>query len=75
MSTLTINEAQAQLPELIRTLPPGEKLAITEDTHLVATLVIPHRPKQIPVFGSCRGMLTILVEDDEHLEHFTEYMP
>jgi hypothetical protein len=27
-----------------------------------------------PVFGSCKGMLTILPEDDEHLKDFDEYM-
>jgi PIN domain nuclease of toxin-antitoxin system len=25
--------------------------------------------------GNCRGMLTIVSDDDEHLEHFKEYMP
>ena len=27
-----------------------------------------------PVFGSCKGMLTIVSEDDEHLKDFAEYM-
>jgi hypothetical protein len=27
-----------------------------------------------PVFGGCKGMLTILNEDDEHLQDFEEYM-
>jgi hypothetical protein len=27
-----------------------------------------------PVFGSCRGMLTVVAEDDEHLKDFAEYM-
>ena len=27
-----------------------------------------------PVFGSCRGMLTVVSEDDEHLKDFGEYM-
>ena len=27
-----------------------------------------------PVFGRCRGMLTIAQEDDEHLKDFVEYM-
>jgi hypothetical protein len=26
------------------------------------------------VFGSCKGMLTIVSEDDEHLKDFEEYM-
>jgi hypothetical protein len=28
----------------------------------------------LPVFGSCRGMLTIISEDDEYLKDFEEYM-
>jgi antitoxin (DNA-binding transcriptional repressor) of toxin-antitoxin stability system len=27
-----------------------------------------------PVFGSCKGMLTIISEDEEHLKDFEEYM-
>jgi hypothetical protein len=27
-----------------------------------------------PVFGSARGMLTIVAEDDEHLKDFDDYM-
>jgi hypothetical protein len=27
-----------------------------------------------PVFGSCKGMLTVVSEDDEHLKDFEEYM-
>jgi antitoxin (DNA-binding transcriptional repressor) of toxin-antitoxin stability system len=77
MSTLTISEAQAQLPELIDSLLPGQELAIMQNEKLVAKLVIPHQPlpKPIPVFGSCKGMITIHADDDEHLEHFKEYMP
>ena len=28
-----------------------------------------------PVFGSCRRMLSVVAEDDEHLKDFHEYMP
>ena len=31
--------------------------------------------KPRPVPGRCKGMLTIVAEDDEHLEDFKEYMP
>src|SRR5258708_868272 len=27
-----------------------------------------------PQFGSCRGMLKVIAEDDEHLKDFDEYM-
>ena len=28
----------------------------------------------LPQFGNCRGMLTVIAEDDEHLKDFEEYM-
>lgn len=28
----------------------------------------------LPQFGNCRGMLTVVTEDDEHLKDFDEYM-
>jgi hypothetical protein len=34
--------------------------------------VQPARPQ--PQFGSCKGMMTIVSDDDEHLEHFKVYM-
>ena len=75
MSTLTIDEVQSRLPEIIAALHPGEELIITRDGHAIATLVTRNPAKPTPVFGSCRGMLTILAEDDDHLKDFAEYMP
>ena len=28
----------------------------------------------LPQFGNCRGMLTVIAEDDEHLKDFDEHM-
>lgn len=76
MSTVTIEEAQAKLAEIIDRLIPGEELIITRDNHPVAKLVgqpsearKPRRP------GSAKGKLIILEDDDEHLQDFEEYMP
>ena len=56
-------------------LTPGAELVITRNDQPIAEL---HRtagaPPQ-PRFGSCRGNLTILAEDDEHLRDFEEYLP
>ena len=41
MSAITIEEAQARLPELVSTLLPGEEVRIMREGHLVATLVAP----------------------------------
>ena len=76
MSTVTIEEAQANLPALIDTLAPGEEVIITRNQQPVEKLVGQQRfirqPRQP---GSCKGMLTIIVDDDEHLEDFKDYMP
>ncbi|HET6884431.1 MAG TPA: hypothetical protein VFI31_30035 [Pirellulales bacterium] len=75
MTPVTIQEAQAKLPELIHKLLPGEEVAIVENNQPVAKLVASAAPKPHPVPGRCQGMLTILAEDEEHLEHFKEYLP
>ena len=75
MSSVTIEEAHDKLKELIHNLGPGDEVLITENDRPVAKLVPapPERPRPLP--GRCKGMLTIIVEDEEHLEHFKEYMP
>ncbi len=74
-TTLTIEEAQAKLPELIAKLSPGEEVVITQNDQPVAELHLTAKEKSRPKFGSCRGMLMIVAEDNEHLEDFKEYMP
>jgi prevent-host-death family protein len=75
MSTITIEEAQARLSEVIDQLAPGEELVITRNAQPVAQLVALPGEKPHPVPGRCKGMLTIVAEDDEHLKDWEEYMP
>jgi prevent-host-death family protein len=76
MSTVPIEEAQAKLSELIDNLAPGEEFTITRHQQPVAKLVGQQRPARQPRRpGSAKGKLVILVEDDEHLEDFKDYMP
>ena len=75
MSTVTLEEAQANLPEIIDKLAPGEELIITRNDQPVAKLVGQLRPAHKPRQpGSAKGKLIILAEDDEHLEDLKEYM-
>lgn len=75
MTTVTIEEAQAKLPELIEQLAEGEELVITSNHKPIARLHSEAIPKRLPrKAGSAKGLLTILVEDDEHLQDFAEYM-
>jgi prevent-host-death family protein len=75
-TTITLEEAQSKLGELVRTLTLGDEIVITQDQEPVAKLVgqRPSERKQ-PILGNCKGMITLAVEDDEHLKDFAEYMP
>ncbi len=75
MPTVTLEEAQTKLPELIDKLVPGEEVVITRNEQPVAELIRLPVEKLHPVPGRCKGMLTILSEDDEHLKDWAEYMP
>jgi antitoxin (DNA-binding transcriptional repressor) of toxin-antitoxin stability system len=71
MTTVTIEEAQRKLAELIDHLEAGEQVIITRDARPVARLereVAAGATRRKP--GSARGRLTVLVEDDEHLRDF-----
>ncbi len=76
MNTVTLEQAQAQLPDLLHKLTPGEELVITENDQPVAKLVS-EKPavRQRPQPGLGKGMITIVADDDEHLKDFAEYMP
>jgi prevent-host-death family protein len=73
MTTVTIPEAQANLPELVENLQPGEEVIITSNQQPVAKLNPFSSASPQPVFGSCRGKLIILAEDEEHLDDFQGY--
>jgi antitoxin (DNA-binding transcriptional repressor) of toxin-antitoxin stability system len=76
MTSVSIQEAETKLSELIHQLKPGDELIITENDRPVAKL-IPQTPvnRQPRQPGSAKGKLVIHREDDEHLEDFREYMP
>jgi prevent-host-death family protein len=76
MATVTIQEAQAKLPDLIRKLAPGDEVVITENCQPIAKLISQSQAARKPrQRGSAKGRLVIHAEDDEHLEHFKEYVP
>jgi antitoxin (DNA-binding transcriptional repressor) of toxin-antitoxin stability system len=61
--TITIEEAQDHLAELIAGLIPGEEIVITQNDQPVAELRALITKKPQPRFGSCQGKLIILAED------------
>jgi antitoxin (DNA-binding transcriptional repressor) of toxin-antitoxin stability system len=75
MTSLPIQQVQAQLPELIHRLAPGDEVVITENDQPVARILRP-RPAQVPrQLGSLRGTVRYMAPDfDAPLEEFREYM-
>jgi len=76
MHALTVEEAQAKLPQIIDSLLPGDTLVITRNNQPVAKLVgqtrVPRAPRKA---GSCKGMILHIADDfDAPLEDFREYM-
>ena len=75
MKTMTVEEVQAHFVQLIYQLAPGEEVLVTESFRPVAKIigqgVMPRKPRRP---GSAKGRFSILVEDDEHLDDFAEYM-
>ena len=68
LETVTLEEAQSSLPELIDRLKQGAEIVITRNNQPVAELHLPSGVLPQPRFGNCHGSLTILAEDDEHLQ-------
>lgn len=73
---ISLKKAQAELPELIYNLKPGQELLITDKDRPVAKLIGQTATQlQRPGPGLCKGMITIVADDEEHLQDFAEYMP
>ena len=75
MQTLSVEQAEGHLTEIIDKLSPGEEIVLTRNDRAVAKLIgTPHEtPRPLP--GRGKGMLTVISEDDDHLKDFAEYMP
>ena len=75
MTSISIEEAQAKLPELIGGLAKGEELVITENGEPIATLTRSVREPQPRKAGSARDKIVWIAPDfDAPLEEFREYM-
>jgi len=65
--TIKIEQAQTKLAELIDTLSPGEEASITRDGRAIARLIVDRVPRAPRRPGNCKGMLTIVSDDEDHL--------
>ena len=73
--SVTLTQAQADLAGLIKGLPAGKQVVITENGRPIATIIAAPSAaagKRVP--GLWKGKVTILADDDEHLADFSEYM-
>lgn len=78
MTSVSIEEAQAKLKEIIHHMAPGEELVITENQQPVAKLVS-EQPKSAkpprPGPGLFKGVITYMAPDfDAPLDDMKEYM-
>ena len=77
MSTITLQEAQADLSALIHRLSPGDEVLITENEKTVAKLVLPPAEpvQKLRQLGTMRGSVLYMAPDfDAPLDDFAEYM-
>lgn len=74
--TVTIEEAQAKLKELVHQLAPGEEIIITEQHKTVARLRGESaQPVKRPPPGLGKGSIIHMADDfDEPLEEMKEYI-
>ncbi len=76
MTRIPLAEAQSRLPELIASLQPGEEVQIFSGDRTVARLIAEtHPPRKPRKPGSAISTITILSDDQAHLEGFRDYMP
>jgi antitoxin (DNA-binding transcriptional repressor) of toxin-antitoxin stability system len=72
---LSVDDAAMKFAELVKSLAPGDEIAVTDGTRLVARIhpvsesLTPRQP------GLCKGMIEIIDDsDDVILEHFKDYI-
>jgi len=79
MTSVTLEEAQARLPELVAAVERGEEVVITKDQRATVKLALVGTPitpaKERPQFGSAKGKILYMAEDfDATPEDFKEYL-
>jgi len=77
MQTITLQEAQAQLAEIIKQITPGEEVVITCDDKPVAAIraLPPSAPRKERELGTLRGSVLYMAPDFDAIpEGFEEYV-
>jgi antitoxin (DNA-binding transcriptional repressor) of toxin-antitoxin stability system len=74
MCSVTLEEAQSRLPQLLGQLQPGEEIIITDQGRPLAQLKKAERTSWPCRAGSARGKIRLAPDFDAPLEEFKEYM-
>ena len=74
MATVTIQEAQAHLPQLLEQLGPGEEFTITQQGEPLAQVKKTERTSWPCKAGSAQGKIHLAADFDAPLDDFKEYM-
>lgn len=72
--TISVDQAQLALKELVEKASRGETIILTQGDKPVAEIRPVTASKPTPKFGSCKGMLSVIADDEEHLVDFAEYV-
>ena len=73
MTTVTIEQAQRNLPRLIEDVAQGERVVITRNHGPVAELAPVIQLNSKPTFGSAKSMVKITEDFDAPIEDFQDY--
>ncbi|MBX3421799.1 MAG: hypothetical protein KF752_09625 [Pirellulaceae bacterium] len=74
-NTVSLQEAEQRLRELLKELHSGDELVITENDIPIAKLTVRQPLPKLPrIPGLGKGIITVVADDDDHLQDFSEYM-
>ncbi len=71
---IDLKNAREHLEELVLSLKPGDEIILTQDGTTVGRILPTPAPPRERKAGLGKGLLTIIRDDDSHLEDFAEYM-
>ncbi len=77
MQTISLEQAEGRLTEMIEKLMPGEEVVLTRDDMPVATIrALPPVARESPRFGTLKGTILYIAPDFNAIpEGFEDYLP
>ncbi len=75
MLKITLNEAQSQLPELLKAAAEGQEIIIQNNEGQDFQLISISPSLKRPQYGGAKGIVKMLDSFDNPIEDFEDYMP